>query len=73
MHNMSELKKTELKNGKQVYTFSVEKTVHEEVVFTDEELLARKDKLETRIASTQAQLDKDTAELATINELISLK
>lgn len=70
---MPELKKTELKNGKQTYTFSVEKTVLKDVVYTDEELTARKEKLEARIASTQAQLDKDTAELATINELIELK
>lgn len=70
---MPELKKTELKNGKQTYTFSVEKTVLKDVVYTDEELTARKEKLEARIASTQAQLDKDTRELATINELIELK
>ncbi len=70
---MSELKKTELKNGKQTYTFTVEKVILEDVVYTDSELTERKSKLEARIASTQAQIDKDTAELATINELISLK
>ena len=47
--------------------------VLEDVVYTDEELTERKAKLEARVLNTQAQLDKDTAELATINELISLK
>lgn len=70
---MSELKKTEIIKGKPTHTFSVEKVTLEDVVYTDEELAERKAKLEARIASTQAQLDKDTAELATINELISLK
>jgi hypothetical protein len=70
---MTELKKTENKGGKLTYTFSIEKTVFEDIVYTDEELTARKEKLKARIASTQTQLDKDTAELATINELISLK
>ncbi len=70
---MSELKKTEVIKGKPTHTFTVEKVVLEDVVYTDEELAERKTKLETRIASTQSQLDKDTRELATINELISLK
>lgn len=64
--------KEELKGGKQAYTFEVEKEVKETVVYTEEELTARKAKLEARIVSTSTQLAQDQTELDKINSLLAL-
>jgi len=73
---MDKLIKTETveNEGKQeaVFTFETPKTEFVEVVYTEKELIARKEKLEIRIADTQLQIDEDQAELNSINNLINL-
>jgi len=73
---MDKLIKTETveNEGKQeaVFTFETTNTEFVEIVYTAKELTARKQKLEIRIAETQLQIDKDQAELNSINNLINL-
>jgi len=73
---MDKLIKTETveNEGKQetVFTFETQKTEFVEVTYTEEELIARKEKLEIRIADTQLQIDQDQAGLNSINNLINL-
>lgn len=69
---MNTLKKTETINGKEFHIFEITKECKEEVLYTSEELAARKTKLEDRIAVAEAKTLKDRTELERINDLINL-
>ncbi len=69
---MTELIETKVVNGKTEHTFSVDVVVSKEKIFTDEELTARKAKLEAKKLSLTGSLAEVDSDLEEINALIAL-
>lgn len=69
---MPELIGSETINGVVIYTVAVEKTVTEEQKVSEEDLIARKTKLEQKKADRESEVESIDAELAQINSLLSV-
>lgn len=69
---MAELIETKTEDGKLKYTFSVDVVVPKEKIFTEDQLTARKTKLENKKTNLEQLLAETEADLAEINALIAL-
>ncbi len=70
---MTKLIETKVVNGKTEHTFSVDVVVSKEKKFTDEELTARKAKLEAKklsLTESLAEVDSDLEEITALIDLI---
>jgi hypothetical protein len=69
---MAELIDTKTEDGKLKYTFSVDVVVPREKTYTEDQLTARKTKLENKKANLEQLLVETEADIAEINALIAL-
>lgn len=69
---MAELIETKQVNGKTEHTFSVDVVISKEKTFTDEQLTAKKAKLEAKKLSLTESLAEVDSDLEEINALIAL-